>query len=121
MLVSLLPTSHSLEFQIFSGLIPFHNMHEHAVSFQVIRGRRPPRPSICEPWNMACEDLGLDDETWAVIDKCWNQEPEKRPVAKVVCAFLCTKLGLSESHSQLDKSENTVAKSSPWGILESIQ
>jgi len=116
-----LPTSHLVDLQIFSGLIPFHEIHDHAVILQVIRGQRPSRPLICEPWEISCEDLGLDDETWAVIDRCWNQEPEKRPVAKEVGAFLCAKLGLSRSDSQLNESQNAVTKSSPWGILESIQ
>ena len=111
----------SIDFQIFSGRIPFYEIHDHTVMLQVIRGQRPSRPSVCDPWNIACEDLGLDDETWALIGKCWNQEPEKRPVAKEVGAFLCTKLGLSGSNSQLDESQNTVGKSSPWDILESIQ
>jgi len=104
--------------QIFSGLIPFHEIHDHAVILQVIRGQRPSRPSICEPWNIACDDLGLDDDTWAAIDKCWNQEPEKRPAAKEVGAFLRAKLGLSRSN---DESQNTVATTSPWGFLEFIQ
>jgi len=116
-----LAISYSIDFQIFSGVIPFHKMHDYAVSWQVIHGQRPSRPSICEPWDIACEGLGLDDETWAVIDKCWDQEPEKRPVAKEVSAVLCAKLGLSRSNSQLNESQDTVAKSSRWGILEFIQ
>jgi len=96
-------------------------MHDYVVSLQVIRGQRPSRPLICEPWNIACQDLGLDDETWAVIDKCWNHEPEKRPVAKEVVAFLCEKLNESHSNSQLDKSHNKVETSSPSSFLESIQ
>ena len=116
-----LPTSHSIDFQIFSGLIPFHKIHDHAVILQVIRGQRPTRPLICEPWELACEHLGLDDETWAVIDKCWDQEPDKRPAANEVGAFLRAKLGLSCSNSQPNESQNTVAKSSPWSILEFIQ
>jgi len=116
-----LPISHSIDFQIFSGLIPFHQTHDHAVILQVIRGQRPCRPSICEPWNISCEDLGLDDETWAVIDRCWNQQPEKRPVAKEVAAFLRTKLGLPGADSRLNELQNAVAKISPWDILESIQ
>ena len=121
LLAGLLLTSHSIDFQIFSGLIPFHKMHDHSVVFQVVSGRRPSRPSICEPWNTACEDLGLDDDTWALIDKCWDQKPEERPVAKEVGAFLCAKLGLSGSSSQLDEPRNTVVKSSPWDLLESIE
>ena len=114
-------TSHSIDFQIFSGLIPFHAMHDHAVSLQVIRGQRPSRPSICEPWNVACEDLGLDDESWAIIEDCWNMEPEKRPTAKEVGTVLCAKLGRSRSNSQLNSPQNTVATSSPWGIFDFIQ
>ena len=87
------PTSHSINYQIFSGLIPFDKMHDHAVSLQVIRGQRPFRPSICEPWKIPCEDLGLDDETWATIEDCWKTEPEKRPTAKEVCASLSAKIG----------------------------
>ena len=109
---------HSIDFQIFSGLIPFHEKDDHAVSLQVLRGRRPSRPSICEPWTMACEDLGLDDETWAIIEGCWNIEPAKRPAAEGVGAFLRAKLGLSRFN---DESQNIVATSSPWGILKFIQ
>ena len=44
-----LSISHSIDFQIFSGLIPFHKMHDHAVFGQVTRGQRPSRPLICDP------------------------------------------------------------------------
>ena len=104
-----------IDLQIFSGLIPFQKLHDHAVSLQVIRGQRPSRPLICEPWETACEDLGLDDETWAIIEDCWNMEPEKRPVAKEVGAFLCTKIGLSRHDAE---SQNTTATKSPWDFLE---
>ena len=107
--------SHSIDPQIFSGLIPLHDIHDHAVMFRVIRGRRPSRPSICEPWELACRDLGLDDETWTIIENCWSAEPEKRPAAKEVGALLCAKLGLSRSNNE---SQNTAARNSPWGFLE---
>ena len=113
-----LSISHSIGFQIFSGLIPFHEIHDHAVILQVVRGQRPSRPSICEPWKIPCEDLGLDDETWAIIEDCWNTEPERRPAAKEVSAFLCAKLGRSRPN---DGSQNIVAKNSPWGLLEFIR
>ena len=111
-------TSHSIDFQIFSGLIPFHAMHDHAVALQVTRGQRPSRPLTCEPWEIACEDLGLDDETWAIIGDCWNTEPEKRPGAKEVGAFLCSKLGRSRPNNE---SQNAVARNSLWGFLDFIQ
>ena len=113
-----LPTSHPIDFQIFSGLFPFHEIDDHAVSLQVIRGEPPSRPEICHPWEIACEDLGLDDETWAEIVKCWDQEPDKRPAAKEVGTFLREKLGLSRSN---DESQNTIVRNSPLGFLELIQ
>ena len=67
---------------------------------------------------MACEDLGLDDETWGVIEDCWNKEPERRPVAKEVGAFLCAKLGRSRPD---DESQNAVARNEPWGFLEILR
>ena len=93
-------------------------MHDHAVSLQVIRGQRPSRPLICEPWKLACEDLGLDDETWTIIEACWNAKSDKRPVAKEVGAFLREKLGLSLSNDEL---QSTVVTTSPWRFLELIQ
>jgi len=101
--------------QIFSGLIPFHEIHDHAVILPVIRGQRPSRPCVCDPWNIACEDLGLDDETWGVIDTCWDMEPERRPVAKEVGAFLCAKLGRCRD------DDESVARDSPWVLLELVQ
>ena len=92
-------------------------MHDHAVALQVIRGQRPSRPSICEPWETLCEDFGLDDETWAIIEDCWNTEPEKRPVAKEVGDLLCAKLGRSRPD---DESHTTVTRNSPWGFLDSF-
>ena len=114
-LVDPLRRSHSIDVQIFSGLIPFHELYGHVVSLQVIHGQRPSRPLICEPWKIACGDFGLDDETWAVIDKCWNTEPEKRPAAKEVGDFLRAKFGLSFSN---DEPQNTVVATSPWSFIQ---
>ena len=90
-----------------------------ASSIQVVYGtvEQPSRPSVCEPWEIVCEDLGLDDETWAVISKCWDQEPEKRPIAKEVVTLLRAKLGPSRPK---DESRNTIPKNLPRNILEPI-
>ena len=68
---------------------------------------------------MACEDLSLDDEIWAIIEDCWNTEPEKRPSAKEVGAFLSAKIGHTRSSSfQLNDLQNAVQTSAPWDLLE---
>ena len=121
--VGSLPISHSINFQIFSGRIPFHEIgHEtddHTLLLHIIQENRPPRPSFSYPSEIGCEDLGLDDETWAKIEMCWDQEPDNRPEAKDVGDFLRAKLGLSLSNSQ---SQNTVTRNSLWGpFLELIK
>ena len=96
-------------------------MYDYAVLFQVTRGRRPTRPLICEPWKIVCEDLGLDDKTWTIIEDCWNMEPEKRPTAKEVGAFLSAKIGHTRSSNfELHDSQNTVPTSVPWDLLEPV-
>jgi len=81
-------TSNSIDFQIFPDLIPFNKMLDHIVMFQLIRGSGPLALDLRAMGNNLRGSLSrLDDETWAVIDKYWNQEPEKRPVAKEPHAF----------------------------------
>jgi len=49
----------------------------------VKRGKRPPRPT-----HELSQTRGLNDEIWRIIEKCWNQDPNKRPTARVVVESL---------------------------------
>jgi hypothetical protein len=63
----------SCTFQVFTGLIPFHEFPRDAtVMFKVISGIRPSRPSP--------NDIPeLLDDIWAIMQECWNSDPQKRP------------------------------------------
>ncbi|GLB44105.1 putative ste ste11 protein kinase [Lyophyllum shimeji] len=67
-------------YEIFSGLIPFHEVNsDYPVIIKVIRGERPPRPSQCEPWKTPCASVGLDDSLWKIVERCWGVNPNQRP------------------------------------------
>ena len=62
--------------KIYTGHVPFHKIaRDITVMKKVIEGSRPPRPA---------DTSLLSDETWKVIEMCWNQEPQDRPSAESV-------------------------------------
>ncbi|THU84155.1 kinase-like protein [Dendrothele bispora CBS 962.96] len=64
-------------YEIFTGLLPFHELKDVAVMFKVIQGQRPDRPdNIVHRY--------LSDSMWAIIQQCWSQEPKDRPEANVL-------------------------------------
>jgi hypothetical protein len=70
-----------LAVEAFTGKVPFGNMKNESVVIQIIRGRRPDKP-------LAADQLGLTVEMWKFVEKCWNQNPKKRPdIEKVVTAW----------------------------------
>ena len=62
--------------KIYTGHVPFHGIaRDITVMKKVIEGSRPSRPA---------DTSLLSDETWKVIEMCWNQEPQSRPSADSV-------------------------------------
>ena len=73
--------------QIFVGHPPFYELkNEYRVISAVVQGNRPRRPSL---------DLytarGLDDDIWALINKCWGMNPTQRPSAHDVVQSLLSR------------------------------
>ncbi|RDB23589.1 Serine/threonine-protein kinase STY46 [Hypsizygus marmoreus] len=76
-------------YEIFSGSIPFHDIsNDYAVILKVTAGHRPDRPSYCEPMNIPCETLGLEDVMWDIIEQCWNADVQGRPTASEIIELL---------------------------------
>jgi hypothetical protein len=46
-------------------------------------GKRPARPS-----HDLAISRGLEDITWHLIETCWNQDPDKRPVVSKVVKMI---------------------------------
>jgi serine/threonine protein kinase len=106
---------HKITIQIFSGNIPFYDIHhDTAVILKVMQGHRPPRPSICEPRKQDCRIIGLDGEMWNTIDDCWKQDASERPTAKDIVERLTPKRK-SNSHPEANlQLTDPRAKSVSW-------
>lgn len=67
--------------EVFAGTVPFGNMKNKAVKIQILEGKRPLKPPTAER-------LGLTEEMWKFIGKCWYPNQNKRPaIDEVVRAW----------------------------------
>lgn len=72
--------------EIYTKNVPFHRVDEFQAGMKVLRGLRPARPaSIAE------------DGLWALVERCWRQDPTERPSISDVA----TKMGTIYSKSIL--------------------
>ena len=61
-----------LGIEVFTGELPFGDVrHENAV-LMISQGQRPEKPD-------GAESRGLTTEVWMFIQRCWHQNPTKRP------------------------------------------
>ncbi|KAG6807547.1 hypothetical protein H0H92_007132 [Tricholoma furcatifolium] len=69
-------------YEIFSGKIPFKEIKNNTkVMIQVLRGRRPSRPSKAgRSWSV----WGLTADIWSSMEECWHAEPAKRPTIGMI-------------------------------------
>ena len=63
--------------ETFSGAVPFGNLKSEMVVLRVLRGGRPERPRNAQA-------VGLTDEMWKLLQRCWQQDPDKRPTMEEV-------------------------------------
>ncbi|KAG0598587.1 hypothetical protein M758_12G086300 [Ceratodon purpureus] len=63
-------------FEILTGHVPFSDVPAGSVRKLVVSGGRPPLPSQCPPLLKS------------LIERCWNQDPSKRPSFGEICAEL---------------------------------
>ena len=74
--------------QILAGRQPFHNMSDVEVILAVYNHEHPSRPPITD--HATFHSRGLDDRMWALMEECWNADPDKRPTASALCDLLST-------------------------------
>ncbi|KAJ7447217.1 kinase-like domain-containing protein, partial [Mycena latifolia] len=83
--------------EIYTGADPFHEVQlEPAVMFQVIKGIRPDRPTGRPEEGGGGGDINtvvpdsieMPNSTWALVERCWTQEPSNRPTMIDVLAGL---------------------------------
>jgi serine/threonine protein kinase len=67
-----------VSFQVFTGIIPFSGSSLDAAAVSIMRGNRPERPT---------HPTFTEDE-WSLMQNCWNDDHNSRPVASKVLACL---------------------------------
>lgn len=55
--------------KVFTGVVPFNNVPNITSAVKIMDGERPPRPT----------SPPLADDVWALVRRCWEQEPRSRP------------------------------------------
>jgi len=60
---------HSVPLQVFTGAVPFRDKTLFEAHVAIMTGGRPPRPT----------HQNCTDELWALVQRCWNQDPYLRP------------------------------------------
>ncbi|KAG6915264.1 hypothetical protein DXG01_012425 [Tephrocybe rancida] len=75
-----------LFYEIFTGNVPFHEMHSSIrVAFKVTKGEVPSRPSDGDPaWLIH----GLNESIWKLIKSCWLFDPLARPAITAITSSL---------------------------------
>lgn len=68
--------------KVFTGTFPFNNFWPVTAILKICRGERPPRPT----------DPILTDDVWALMRRCWHQEPQSRPEMRGVLQDLAPSL-----------------------------
>jgi len=68
-----------LAIEVFTGELPFGSVRHETAILMIARGQRPEKPP---------ESCGLTTEMWKFIQRCWHQNPTKRPdIDAVVTAW----------------------------------
>ena len=66
-----------LAIEVFTGQLPFGDIGPETVILMISRGQRPEKPQ-------GAENCGLTPGIWRFIQKCWHQNPAKRPDIETV-------------------------------------
>jgi hypothetical protein len=85
--------------ELHTGLPPFAAVrNDIAVLLKYQRGERPPRPPSSARHGLkrgrakkASVCVSMDDDTWGLVQECWDQDPGMRPCAKKVLQWLIRK------------------------------
>ena len=89
---------------MLTGLVPFYPLRGTEVTFKVLQGDRPAKPTNAI-------DLGISDGLWQLLVGCWNADDHKRPQIKEIVQYLSHEpargrnyppSGLSHAHSSYE-------------------
>jgi len=64
--------------QVFTGAFPFSNPASFATALAIISGKRPQQPT----------HPAFTEDLWALVQRCWDQDPRLRPEVTEVLTVL---------------------------------
>jgi hypothetical protein len=79
-------------YKAFTGEAPFPGIAPITVAVGIISGKRPPRPM----------HLGLTDGLWEITERCWDQDPQRRPEISEVIICVQSAIALRRDHADTD-------------------
>ncbi|KAJ6598287.1 kinase-like domain-containing protein [Mycena vulgaris] len=69
-------------YEILTGKVPFHEIpNDMAVMLKVLNGQRPPQP-------ISCSGTTPLDSLWKLLQDCWREKSDTRPVAVQIVEWL---------------------------------
>lgn len=68
--------------EVFTGTVPFSDFQAITAVVKITEGERPPRPI----------NPTLTDDVWALIQGCWDEDPQSRPGMRGVLKDLASSL-----------------------------
>ena len=93
-----------LAIRVFTGNPPFEDCTDIRAASRILDGVRPVRPRNAE-------DIGLTPELWELLERCWNQDPARRPTIEEVvrtCEGLVQ--GTSNDHESGPDADDRLGK-----------
>lgn len=67
---------------MLTGLAPFHPLRDVEISYKVLHGDRPAKPTNAS-------DLGISAGLWQLLVRCWNADDTRRPRVNEIFEHLC--------------------------------
>ena len=75
-------TQYSLNYaQVLSGHTPYHRFTKEFAVNEILEGKRPKKPKMAAR-------RGFTKELWKVLEQCWAEDRNQRPVLEVVISAL---------------------------------
>ena len=68
-------------FQVLTGEIPFRGVRRGELTYSVVEGKRPEKPSNAST-------IGFSDLLWGFVQRCWDGDMNVRPKVAEVVAHL---------------------------------
>ncbi|ESK84818.1 Dbl domain-containing protein [Moniliophthora roreri MCA 2997] len=85
-------------YETFTGLLPFHHLHnDAAVVYHVSQGSRPARHG------------DIEDIVWSLMQSCWSEDPQRRPTAEKLLQDLINIVPPGTVHAAPDWEEMSLA------------